>query len=500
MLERKITFKLPPTTIRDVKLTQEARRSKALEEQKRRRAQKFDSARQLDVFADMTLSDEDEDEDEQLAAIAPSSGVASFVPAMKEQQQIIMPVQVGTVKKKSKKKKRGGGRGAKKPSKWADKCMYAELLEMVDPCISPFDSGDQVLGDGLPTDLETGWVAVGPVPVGKRCLAVTYQSSGVAGVAPNTTLRSRLLGKTLITRFPSALPPLTILDCILDANWKDNGILHVLDVIKWKGQDVADCEARFRFWWRDTRLAEITQSVPSMTGYQATVPLPMVSVPPPMSILTTPTTTLKYQFSHPTTFLPVPYHTDTSLSYLYEQIIPSTRTMRSIMINVPVFNSDGEDRDAGGMDVDAANAGPASPSLAPTPTQQTFSFSFAHQSASAASHSPLPPLPPPPSSKPTTMTFTAATAVASVQVDTFIQPDGLLLYVAESSYEPGTSPLSSWIPIVGYEKEERDEGGKTKNNKNGVKREKGTNTDVGGSGSGPLKRAGGESPLDLFER
>ena len=89
-----------------------------------------------------------------------------------------------------------------------------------------------------------------------------------------------------------------------------------------------------------------------------------------------------------------------------------------------------------------------------------------------------------------------------MQVDTFIQPDGLLLYVAESSYEPGTSPLSSWIPIVGYEKEEQDQGGKTKNNKNGVKREKekGAATDVGGSGSGPLKRVGGESPLDLFER
>ncbi len=202
----------------------------------------------------------------------------------------------------------------------------------------------------------------------------------------------------------------------------------------------------------------------------------MVSVPPshpPMPTLTTPTTTLKYQFSHPTTFLPVPYYTDTSLSYLYEQIIPSTRTMRSIMINVPVFNSDGEDRDTGGMDVDAANAGPGSPR-----TQQTFSFSFAHQSASAAASHP-PPLPPPPPSKSTTMRFTAATAVASVQVDTYIQPDGLLLYVAESSYEPGTSPLSSWIPIVGYE---QDEGGKTKNNKNGVKREKekGTTTDVGG--------------------
>jgi snurportin-1 len=28
-----------------------------------------------------------------------------------------------------------------------------------------------------------------------------------------------------------------------------------------------------------------------------------------------------------------------------------------------------------------------------------------------------------------------------------VQPDGMLLYVAEASYEPGTSPLSSWVPI-----------------------------------------------------
>ena len=28
-----------------------------------------------------------------------------------------------------------------------------------------------------------------------------------------------------------------------------------------------------------------------------------------------------------------------------------------------------------------------------------------------------------------------------------IRPDGLLLYVSEASFEPGTSPLSSWIPI-----------------------------------------------------
>jgi snurportin-1 len=66
-------------------------------------------------------------------------------------------------------------------------------------------------------------------------------------IAPNTTLRSRVLGKMLLPRFPSSLPPLTVLDCILDVNWRDNGIIHVLDVLKWKGQDVGDCETPFRW-------------------------------------------------------------------------------------------------------------------------------------------------------------------------------------------------------------------------------------------------------------
>jgi hypothetical protein len=49
-----------------------------------------------------------------------------------------------------------------------------------------------------------------------------------------------------MARFPSPLPSDTVLDCILDQNWRENGILHVLDVIKWKGQDIADCESSFR--------------------------------------------------------------------------------------------------------------------------------------------------------------------------------------------------------------------------------------------------------------
>ena len=73
---------------------------------------------------------------------------------------------------------------------------------------------------------------------------VTYSCR--VGLVPNTTLRSRVLGKPPMPRFPSPLPSDTVLDCILDQNWKVNGVIHVLDELKWKGQDVADCETSFR--------------------------------------------------------------------------------------------------------------------------------------------------------------------------------------------------------------------------------------------------------------
>jgi snurportin-1 len=81
--------------------------------------------------------------------------------------------------KRSKKNRGAKTNGRSKPNKWADKCMFAELLEMRDDDAWP---ASRVAEDGLPEDLESGWVVVAPVPVGKRCLAVTYQSSGIIGV------------------------------------------------------------------------------------------------------------------------------------------------------------------------------------------------------------------------------------------------------------------------------------------------------------------------------
>ncbi|OSD07812.1 hypothetical protein PYCCODRAFT_352329 [Trametes coccinea BRFM310] len=437
--ERKAAFKAPPASMRDKSLSQDVRRTKALEEQKRRRAERIDSTRQLDFFADMTLGPSDDEADDaddaqterqivregisHFASMLPSSTPSTTdstsasqlpqapFPHNEPENEAIPDVHMKAQPTKRSKNKRKGkaragdpakGKKHVKPSKWADKCMYAELLEMSEG----FDaSGD--LRDGIPDDIETGWVAVTPVPVGKRCLAVTHQTSGIAGVVPNTTIRSRVLGKPLMKPFPSTLPPQTVLDCILDENWRDNGILHILDVVTWKGQDLADCETPFRFWWRDTRLSELSPFPP-----------PPNAAPPEKQATT-------YQFPHPTTFAPVPYHTDTTLSHLLTTLIPLTRSTRTIPISVPVLTgpSSSDDKTAT-MDLDGM------------PVVQL-------RTAQAEVHS-----------------------------------DGLLLYVAQATYEPGTSPLSSWVPLRAYETHEER-----------MQREA-----IGGPGSVA------ESPLGVFER
>ncbi|KIM69399.1 hypothetical protein SCLCIDRAFT_19318 [Scleroderma citrinum Foug A] len=395
-VDRRASFKAPPTVVTDRLLSQEARRAKALEEQKRRRAQKIDTARHLDAFADLSLGASDDEADDH-ADNEPEivrEGITNYASITTQMANSQPPVGFELKTEDTNKPKKSRGKNKRKrfkskPSKWADKCMYAELLEMKEQPNFWVDDAMEA-DDGLPSDLEQAWVAVAPVPVGKRCLAITHQSAaGVIGISPNTTLRSRLLGKMLLPRFPSSLPPLTILDCILDANWTANGIVHVLDVVKWKGQDVADCEAPFRFWWRDTRLAELPKFSPpssvfhfSLTGEQGESQSAQHSG--------------SYKFPYPTSFIPIPYHTDTTFQTMDSSVIPMARSSREIPVEIPA----------------SAPFQPSSPTAMPIDS----------------SHGPL-------------------ESRISKTVTSQVSSDGLLLYVSQASYEEGTSPLSCWVPI-----------------------------------------------------
>lgn len=54
--------------------------------------------------------------------------------------------------------------------------MYAELLEMRDADDTTWGSPSRA-EDGLPKDLEREWIALAPVPKGKRCIAVSFAPS-----------------------------------------------------------------------------------------------------------------------------------------------------------------------------------------------------------------------------------------------------------------------------------------------------------------------------------
>ncbi|KAG6837452.1 hypothetical protein H0H93_008995 [Arthromyces matolae] len=338
------------------------------------------SRKNLDTFADLTLGASDEEGDGELEPTTQSSRAGSIAqyasmlscpvdpttitnhvktltPSLQHDIAENQPEPISSSQPPAVKKPRKKRKSKAKTNKWADRCMYAELLEMVD---DPSETWRSSNTHGLPEDIESGWVALGPVPQGKRCLAITQSAVGVPSYA---TLRSRLLGKVLLSRFPCVLPPHTVLDCILDTHWKENGVLHVLDVVKWKGQDVSDCESAFRFWWRDTRLGELP-----------------VAVPPPPS-----DASIDYAFPYPITLLPVPYHSNTNVTSLLGEIIPTIRAPRFVSVRTPTLFPQGIN------------------------TESSLNKNIKEMA---------------------------------------IEPDGLLLYVKAASYESGTSPLSSWVPLV----------------------------------------------------
>jgi snurportin-1 len=269
-------------------------------------------------------------------------------------------------------------------------------------------------------------------------------------------------------QFPSILPANTILDCILDEHWHDNGILHILDVLKWNGQDVADCETPFRsarityffsfsvtelpdrFWWRDTRLSELPHPQP----------LVMHPHPPPSGLGQDPQNPTPlpqqttYRCSYPTTLLPIPYHTNLTLTNLSTQIVPLARSVRTVnvMVAIPINHSSGGGALEEEMDTEDDRI--------PPPREALISTSGSHASSATTS-----------------------------TVEAHIQPDGLLLYVAEASYESGTSPLSSWVPIEAYEPQSQP-------NSQGL-----AINGAGASGTTEIEMGGTmskESPLDKF--
>ncbi|KAG8859544.1 hypothetical protein FRB96_004428 [Tulasnella sp. 330] len=484
----------------DQEASQEQRRANALAEQKKKRAERIESSRNIDLFQNLSISstlpsitenrrqiDEDDEGDDEDGPQIAHQGLAQFVsmlPAassemlppvsepLPEQQLPTSFVGRNKPKKSSKSKGKNSNRARARSGDMMDddgphqrydplanSIMYAELLEMFPLATDPYYQ----IPDTLPSDLLTGWTVLSPIPTGKRCLAVSYQatqntnssrsddkshviefaSSSDAGPSGScrTLLHSRVQGKPFLT-FPSPLPPDSILDCILDHKWKDTGILHVVDILRWRGKDFVDCETEFRFWWRDAKLSEMLKTSP--------IPEPS-SAPPPSS------SSQSRRFAHPTHFLPVPYF-PSPLSYqtLLQVVIPAARAGREVTVELPppvpvsIGNSGRRKRSGkgkGGKRKGSARGdGDEQMSVDDQPVNAQHAVN--ESSASIPLNHVFPSTPSLRAQLSQSKTIPVPEALAPSTTSTVVIPsDGLLLYVAQASYQPGDTPLACWVPL-----------------------------------------------------
>ncbi|GAA6010550.1 hypothetical protein JCM10207_001360 [Rhodosporidiobolus poonsookiae] len=207
---------------------QAKRRQTALDAQKQRRVHAVEAARDpsfrsLDLMDGLSLdgasaSDSDADSDAVPASLPPTA------PPAVDEAGAPAPVIAKTKRKAFKPKY--------KP--WARNLLsYAETLD---------------LRHSLPEGLESDWRAV-VVPKGKRALCATTTDT----VNGNTILYSRVAGRTL-ARHRTVLPPDSLLDVVWDAA---QSVLWVLDICKWRGQYLVDCDAEFRAFFLTSKLSEL---------------------------------------------------------------------------------------------------------------------------------------------------------------------------------------------------------------------------------------------------
>ncbi|CED83558.1 SNUPN, RNUT1 [Phaffia rhodozyma] len=168
-----------------------------------------------------------------------------------------------------KKRPKGRRKGKQRDLSLSNVLTYAYLYPL--PALK---NHPDFVADGLPatSELTTDWLALSPIPRGKRCLCV----SGPHG-AP-TSLHTRISARVLL-RWASPLPAETILDCVLDDGWKFNGLIHVIDCLKWRGVDIASNEATFRVLFLQSRLSELSASSqlaqPPFKHPQRLIPIPV---------------------------------------------------------------------------------------------------------------------------------------------------------------------------------------------------------------------------------
>ncbi|CAG8529794.1 6181_t:CDS:2 [Diversispora eburnea] len=244
-MSRQKHYKTSPLLVKDKVATQEERRLRALEDQKKRRRDLTMHARNLALYKPTEVFSDEEseiDEENDLESNKQAQLKTKRRLELEEEDIEFIPK-----KARHKGRFRGNKQKCKSRNPYRNQIMFAEWMHEI------------------PGDLEENWYVV-LCPIGKRCLVVSAKGKTIC----------RLRNGYVMNVFESILPAgsnnysgnknsdFCILDCIYD---QKTFTYYVLDMMCWKGHPIYDCETEFRFYWLTTKLAEIDTPTQDISTY-----------------------------------------------------------------------------------------------------------------------------------------------------------------------------------------------------------------------------------------
>ncbi|KAK5667393.1 hypothetical protein BDV3_007211 [Batrachochytrium dendrobatidis] len=224
-------------------LSQDVRRQRALEFQKKRRLQQVDAARKLT---------------EKLLKIDAEVDSVEF-DVSANYQALVQP-----------------------------QSQYVDAMEITDPnlTIGSLQSGSNVTAQTvehqlmvmlpeplmeIPLDFTSGWLAM-VFPQGERCLIISSRGKTISRRAHGQKIESFLSclpGGSYATITPKYNKP-CILDCIYH---QPTQTYYALDILTWNGNPVHECDTEFRQYWLHSKISEVDVGRRTKANQRCILPL-----------------------------------------------------------------------------------------------------------------------------------------------------------------------------------------------------------------------------------
>ena len=218
---------------------------------------------------------------------------------------------------------------------------------------------------------------------------------------------------------------------------RHNGVLHVLDLLRWRGVSYDLHNSEFRFWFLASKLAELVPLEPrppfSLPGAGGGAGQGENWGGPWPSGDTTRSRKGTPLYPYPFVLLSVPtWQPPIATNRWLEEMIPAAKHGRSVQLELPGAPPRKEKGRKAKGKAKASSAGPSSSSAPPILSAPPWLDALPGDDMDESEQH---------------VQGDMEVEPAPCLVSVHFQSDGLLLYLKEAAYQAGSSPLAAWVPV-----------------------------------------------------